>query len=300
MSISPPAPFHSLVWALVASAGCALLLAAPASATYAQSASVEVAYEAGWNLIAAPQGIVVAGADGPLYTLGAGDSAYRPVPPGTPLQAGVGYWAYFPSSTRLTLFAADTQPLTVRLPPAQFLPIGNPGLSEATVSGADLVYTYAPSGGYQVSPVLQPGEGAWAYSATGGTITIGGAPASHGGGVQDLVGLVDALRAAGATVRLDGPVSQPFFAVTGQRIIVGDQDLQVFEFPAATAAEAAAAGISADGGTVRSASGSIAQVDWVAPPHFFRAGRAVVLYVGTDGTLLNLLEQVLGPQFAGR
>lgn len=39
---------------------------------------------------------------------------------------------------------------------------------------------------------------------------------------------------------------------------------------------------------------------WVAPPHFFRRERVLVLYAGTDPAVLALLTSLLGPQFAGR
>jgi len=44
-----------------------------------------------------------------------------------------------------------------------------------TVSGADFFYTYDPVNGYSqplTTATLQPGQGAWAYSAAGGTVTI--------------------------------------------------------------------------------------------------------------------------------
>jgi hypothetical protein len=37
---------------------------------------------------------------------------------------------------------------------------------------------------------------------------------------------------------------------------------------------------------------------WVAPPHFSEAGRLIVVYVGSDGGLINILQQVMGPQIA--
>lgn len=39
---------------------------------------------------------------------------------------------------------------------------------------------------------------------------------------------------------------------------------------------------------------------WAAPPHFFRKERAFVLFLGDDPAMLDLLTQLLGPQFAGR
>ncbi|HEV2107022.1 MAG TPA: hypothetical protein VGR16_02025 [Thermomicrobiales bacterium] len=40
-------------------------------------------------------------------------------------------------------------------------------------------------------------------------------------------------------------------------------------------------------------------MEWVAPPHFFRQGAVIVLYVGEDPAVLDLLEELLGAQFAG-
>jgi hypothetical protein len=61
--------------------------------------------------------------------------------------------------------------------------------------------------------------------------------------------------------------------------------------------------ISPDGSTITSAgflgSSSALIVDYVAPPHWFYAGRIIVLYVGCDASLIDLLQQVLGPPFAG-
>lgn len=41
------------------------------------------------------------------------------------------------------------------------------------------------------------------------------------------------------------------------------------------------------------------QLSWVAPPHLFKKGRIIVLYVGEHEAVPRVLEQVLGQQFAG-
>lgn len=114
-------------------------------------------------------------------------------------------------------------------------------------------------------------------------------PVSHGGPVQDHVSLVDTLRTQGFTVEPTGPVTQPFFPVPGQTLHVEGQDIQVFEFSDADAAKSQAEEISPDGMTV----GQTA-VQWVHPPHFFTAGKIIVLYVGTDRKFLNQIKTVLG------
>ena len=39
---------------------------------------------------------------------------------------------------------------------------------------------------------------------------------------------------------------------------------------------------------------------WVDDPHFYHSGKLIVLYLGSDQSILTALEAILGPQFAGR
>ncbi len=120
-------------------------------------------------------------------------------------------------------------------------------------------------------------------------------PVSHGGPVTDYVSLIDNLRQAGATVEPSGEVAQPFFTVTGNIITVNGGDVQVFEYADAAAAEAEAALVSPDGFSV-----GTSMISWVATPHFYKTDRLIVLYVGDSEAVTNVLESVLGQQFAGR
>lgn len=107
--------------------------------------------------------------------------------------------------------------------------------------------------------------------------------------------LVDALRPSATVVETSESVSQPFFKVPGRIVRVEGEDVQVFEYGDAAAAEADARQVSADGGQI----GTIS-VLWVAPPHFHRRGRVIALYVGSSERVLAALRAALGPQFAGR
>lgn len=113
--------------------------------------------------------------------------------------------------------------------------------------------------------------------------------------VEDLASLVDALDAAGATIEQGASVEQIFFAVPGQIVRVNGADVQVFEYETAKALEADASQVSDDGGSI-----GTSMVTWVSTPHFYKAGRILVLYLGDDQTILDLLEGNLSPQFAGR
>ena len=111
----------------------------------------------------------------------------------------------------------------------------------------------------------------------------------------DLASLMEALGAAGGSVESGEAVEQPFFTVEGQIIKVNGADVQVFEYETAEAMAVDAAEVSEDGGSI-----GTSMVNWMSTPHFYKAGRILVLYVGDDQAILDLLEGALGPQFAGR
>lgn len=131
-----------------------------------------ISYAAGWNIVAGPSATVVTGNLGPLYTFQAGNISYQTLPNGSSLTAGQGYWAFFPDTTISSIPFVGPQLITVTLPAGQWVMVGNPGSTAATVSGADAVYAYATGPGYQATATLQPGQGAWAISVNGGTVTI--------------------------------------------------------------------------------------------------------------------------------
>jgi hypothetical protein len=90
-------------------------------------------------------------------------------------------------------------------------------------------------------------------------------------------------------------VEQEFFTAAGQILKVNGADVQVFVYDTAEAMEAEAAQVAEDGGSI-----GTSMVTWMGPPHFYKLGRMIVLYVGDDSTVKALLEGVFGPQFAGR
>jgi len=144
---------------------------APAAASPTASASASagkiVAFSPGWDLVAGPPGTVLEGASGPTYTFQANDTDYEQTPAGSPLQAGHGYWAQFNRPATVRLPAGDQASLSLDVPEAQFVLIGNPFDVSAAVTGAAALYTYDPAAGYQPATTLQPGQGAWATSVDG-------------------------------------------------------------------------------------------------------------------------------------
>jgi len=137
--------------------------------------STTVTYQPGWNLVSGPPGTVLTGAVGPLYTLQAGDSTYETIPNGTPLQAGVGYWAYFPAATTVTLTPIPSPSLQVPLAQNGYIMAGDPSTQPILdQGGSQLLYAYDPSSGYSLTGSLEPGRGVFVFSWVPGSITIGG------------------------------------------------------------------------------------------------------------------------------
>jgi hypothetical protein len=120
-------------------------------------------------------------------------------------------------------------------------------------------------------------------------------PATKSPAVEDKESFVSALEASGATVETADTITQDFFSVEGQIIRVNGVDLQVFEYESPEAMENEASQVAPDGGSI-----GTSMVTWMDAPHFYKARRIIVLYLGDDETILDLLNKLIGPQFAGR
>src|SRR6187431_2686770 len=105
--------------------------------------------------------------------------------------------------------------------------------------------------------------------------------------VEDQAGLIAALQAAGATVEVGDPISQDFFGPEGNILKVNGADVQVFEYESADAMENEASQVAPDGGSI-----GTSMVSWMDAPHFYKTGRIISLYVGSDQTILDVLEMV--------
>jgi hypothetical protein len=122
--------------------------------------------------------------DGPAYTLQPGNSSYEVIANQTTRdgvnavvlpQSSAGYWVHFEQPTALSglgLPRALPPPDTVPIPAGQYVMIGCPAGYACSVSGADVIYVYDPATGYRQTERVDRGQGAFAYSATEGTLTL--------------------------------------------------------------------------------------------------------------------------------
>lgn len=102
----------------------------------------------------------------------------------------------------------------------------------------------------------------------------------------------------GVEFRVRGDVRQPFFEVQGQVVDIDGKPVQVYEYRAVEEAQAAAASVTPDGNAVTRGE-ALTLIDWIATPHFYQRDRLVVVYVGEDHEVLDVLAGALGRPFAG-
>ena len=117
---------------------------------------------------------------------------------------------------------------------------------------------------------------------------------TRAGAVTDLASLLNSLRAARAGGEVTGEVDQPFLTVKGTMIKVRGEDVQVYQYANAVAADADGANISRDGATVGKS-----KIHWIGTPHFYKKEKLLVLYLGDNDAVLKTLETFLSRQFAG-
>lgn len=124
------------------------------------------------------------------------------------------------------------------------------------------------------------------------------------GPVTDLDSFVRALEVAGYEVREGPDYENDLFPIPGQEVFIGGVRVLTFEYPTDDALIGWASGVT-DHGWGIPAGPYGTHVEWIGPPHFFSAGRLLVLYIGEwrrtrDGErTLEALELPLGPKFAG-
>ncbi len=102
--------------------------------------------------------------------------------------------------------------------------------------------------------------------------------------------LLKQLRSAGAPVETGYPIQQPFLGVEGKTIKVNGQDVQIFEYADENARQAESSKISKDGSSI-----GTNMVNWMEPPHFWATGKIIVLYIGKNQEVIDLVSKVLGP-----
>ncbi|MDP6667818.1 MAG: hypothetical protein QF357_10550 [Dehalococcoidia bacterium] len=127
------------------------------------------------------------------------------------------------------------------------------------------------------------------------------APPTGGGSsiISDQQALEFSLEGNGAEVEYGGQVkSDELFGRFPTELKVNGQRVLVYEFSPGSSVEEASRSVSGDGTSIKNPDGSIVSVMWIEPPHFYTFGNAIVLYLGNDAEMGELLDKV-ATMFAG-
>jgi hypothetical protein len=131
----------------------------------------------------------------------------------------------------------------------------------------------------QATPTPQP--------PTGGTSLI-----------SDSLALELSLRGKGADVENGGQGDgAKQFGVVPTELKVNGQQVLIYEFGPGSAAQEASETVNSNGSELTTAEG-VMMVHWIATPHFYLYGNAIILYVGDDADIVDLLNSTAS-LFAG-
>jgi hypothetical protein len=133
-----------------------------------------------------------------------------------------------------------------------------------------MLFLLSACGGSQVSPIT-PSPDRYTYTS-----------------------LIEDLKSTGASVETGESISQSFFTPQGQVIKLNGENLQMFEYSSEEEAIKEGMHVSANGSSV-----GTTMITWIDTPHFYQSRKIIVLYVGNNPEVIELLSEVLGPQFAG-
>lgn len=114
------------------------------------------------------------------------------------------------------------------------------------------------------------------------------------GKVKDYSSLIAAIKSRGILVNEIEILDDSFFSVPIKVISVGGIDLQVYEFNTKSDMETAMRIVSSDGTEI-----GLSVIRWMDVPHFYSQDQIIVQYIGQNPEILNLLDSLLGKQFAG-
>ena len=106
-----------------------------------------------------------------------------------------------------------------------------------------------------------------------------------------------ALEAGGMTIggRVDNnPLFSRLFSVQGIELNASGQEILAFEFETIEEAEEQAALVSEDGFGI-----GLKYVNWIAEPMFYKNGKMIVVYDGSQSLVIDTLEAAMGDIFAG-
>ncbi len=174
--------------------------------------------------------------------------------------------------------------------PMQFQ-AGSPGIPSTGSGGSEQTLQ-----GYKItlSAPLEQGRREYVYQVAGDHVVL-----VSGQSNQPVMGrpeFLTALNQQGLEIVSSAPqdrLTQPLFSVPDDPMLVNGEVVHVYAYEQQGQANAEQVRITDNGVELN---GQIVQLQ--GTPHFFRAGRLIVLYLGQDQTVLQALQNILGPEIS--
>ncbi|MCM1989936.1 hypothetical protein [Oceanirhabdus seepicola] len=96
-------------------------------------------------------------------------------------------------------------------------------------------------------------------------------------------------------------VKKDFLPTTRKRMVIGEEAIDIYLYSNNKKMEKDAKNIDSGGCEYTSTSifSKSVNVSWVSEPHFYKKGKLIVLYVGTNEKIISDLKDIFGEQFAG-
>ncbi|MGH2517832.1 MAG: hypothetical protein ACRDHP_19470 [Ktedonobacterales bacterium] len=138
------------------------------------------------------------------------------------------------------------------------------------------------------------------FGACGATAATAATTSQSSAAGKEYSALMNAFRSANLTV-YDGQAAatEQFVSVPGKKVFIAGQALEVYQYASASAATHDSHNIDADACLIHMIGGGTKMVNWDEPPHLYKKDQLLVIYVGSDYDIINVLVAQLGPQFAG-
>lgn len=105
--------------------------------------------------------------------------------------------------------------------------------------------------------------------------------------------LIKVLNLKGINLEKANEVNQPFFTVPGKVFVHNDENIQVFQYPSEESRKNESRLISNDGSVIGNN-----QIHWIDPPIIWAAGKLIVIYTGTNETIIGAIGALMGEPIA--
>jgi len=128
------------------------------------------------------------------------------------------------------------------------------------------------------------------------TLTLIGCNRTSYDAYEKLVGKLESL---GYTIEVEDVEENTILVGKQKRLTLNKSErISVYLYENSNKMEKDASYVSDDGFSYYNGKKGVC-VDWVTAPHFYKLENMIILYVGENSEIINALEELFGPQFAG-